>query len=242
VILRRVVPDADVSVDLDAPDARERVIQLYRPPRPDWLRINLVATLSGNAAGPDGTSDSITSSIDRVILRAIRSLADVVVVGAASVRAEGYFVPREAALAVVSASGDLSGRKIRNMAQHGPLVVLCPRPSVDRARETVADPGVRIIAVPDVAGRLAADAIMTTLRTEGYASIVAEGGPSLAANLAIGGVVDELCLTTSPQLNGASLPLFGAHEFPAIQLALDQLLVDDAGATYARWRFPNAGR
>jgi riboflavin biosynthesis pyrimidine reductase len=245
VILRRLVPQPDESVDLDAADARARISEFYRLPRPDWLRLNLVGTVSGAATGPDGTSESITNPVDRLILRVIRSLADVVLVGAASVRAEGYFVPRTAALAVVSRSGDFSHRQLASNEDHGPILVLCPAASVDRVRATVGDPSVRPIAVPDTAKSLSAPAIVTALRSEGYASIVAEGGPTIAAELVAGGVVDELCLTTSPMLNGAALPLLGASQFDPIPLDLTQLLVDDSGATYARWsmatRSPSAG-
>jgi riboflavin biosynthesis pyrimidine reductase len=235
VILRQLVPAVDLTVDLDAVDARRRLTELYRPPRPDWVRLNLIGTVSGAATGADGTSESITNPVDRMILRAIRSLADVVLVGAASVRAEGYFVPRTAALAVVSRSGDFSGRMLAGNADHGPILVLCPAASVDRVRATVDDPAVRVIPVPDAAGSLSVGAIIEALRAEGFSSIVAEGGPDIAAQLVAGGVVDELCLTTSPQLNGAAKPLFGSTEFDPIPLRLEQLLVDDGGATYARW-------
>lgn len=238
MILRRLVPNADLSIDLDAADARDHVTELYRPPRPDWVRLNLIATVSGAATGPDGTSESITNPVDRVILRAIRSLADVVLVGAASVRAEGYFVPRDVAFAVVSRTGDFSGHKLARNDNHGPLLVLCPAASVDRARETAGDSAVRVVAVPDSAGSLSADAIIAAIRAEGYSSIVAEGGPAIAAHLVSGGVINELCLSTSPQLNGAAVPVFGSSQFESVPLTLNQLLVDDGGAMYARWGLP----
>jgi riboflavin biosynthesis pyrimidine reductase len=245
VILTRIFPIPDgatTPISLESPDARERILELYRPPRADWVRLNLIGTLSGSAVGPDGTSDTITNPVDRIILRTIRSLADVVVVGAQSVRAEAYFAPQHAALAVVSRSGDLSGRAAPSSSDHGQLIVLCPEDAVARARETVADPSAEVISVADVGGSLSATAIVDTLRAAGCNSIVAEGGPTLAAHLLRGGVIDELCLTTSPQLDGARLPLFGADEFAAVPLALTQLLIDDASATYARWaaqRIPN---
>ena len=62
-----------------------------------------------------------------------------------------------------------------------------------------------------------------------------EGGPSLAAQFVRAGVVDELCLTTAPILNGARSPLFGGHEFADHQLTLSSLIVDDASGIYARW-------
>jgi riboflavin biosynthesis pyrimidine reductase len=227
--------DASASLDLDRSDARQRVAELYRPPRADWVRVNLIGTLSGSAAGADGTSESITNPVDRVILRAIRGLADVVVVGAQSVRAEAYFAPRHAALAVVTRTGDLSGQATPNSGDHGPLLVLCPQGAAATARATVADPDASILVVPDVDGSLSPEAIIDALRRAGYSSIVAEGGPAIATQLIRGGVVDELCLTTSPQLNGARLPLFGPDEFPAVPLTLTQLLVDESSVTYARW-------
>jgi riboflavin biosynthesis pyrimidine reductase len=238
VILTRAFPAGGATVDLDDADAREQIADLYRTPSSDWLRLNLIGTLSGNATGPDGTSESITNPVDRVVLNVIRSLADVVVVGAASVRSEGYFVPRRAALAVVTRSGDFSGHQITSSGDRGPLLILCPAASADRARETISNPEAQIIVVPDVDGSLSAAAIVDALRDAGYPSIVAEGGPAIAAHLVLGGVVDELCLTTSPILNGGALPLFGATEFAPIPLSLQQLLVDDGGATYARWSVP----
>ena len=248
MILTRVFPfarptdvadaDATGAIDLADADARDRISALYRPPRPNWTRLNLVGTVSGSAIGPDGTSESITSTTDRAILRAIRGLADVVLVGAASVRVEPYFAPRHAALAIVSRSGDFSARPVTRPGEHGPLVVLCPASAVARARRTIGDPDARILVVPDVGGSLSATAIVAALRGAGFSSIVAEGGPTIAAHLLTGGVVDEVCLTTSPLLNGARLPLFGVAEFGPVPLALTQLLVDDTGTSYARWRVP----
>jgi riboflavin biosynthesis pyrimidine reductase len=152
------------------------------------------------------------------------------------VRAEGYFVPRSSALAIVSRSGDFSAHQVKDTGHHGAVIVLCPAAAVQRARATMTLSGARVIAVPDVAGSLSADAIVTALHGAGYRSIVAEGGPALATQLILGGVVDELCLTTSPLLNGGKLPLFGAQEFASRELTLSQLLIDGAGATYARWQ------
>jgi riboflavin biosynthesis pyrimidine reductase len=235
VILTRVVPTVDDPVDLAAPDARERLADLYRPPAADWVRLNLIGSVSGSAIGPDGTSETLTNAADRAILGVIRRLADVVVVGAASVRAEGYFVPRNGALAVVSRTGDFSGHQIKDTTTNGTLVILCPPAAVDTARATIGIPDAKVIPVRDVDGSLTAPDIVAALRAEGHRSIVVEGGPELATLFVLGGAVDELCLTTSPVLNGGRLPLFGADQFAVHPLALSQLLVDDAGATYARW-------
>jgi riboflavin biosynthesis pyrimidine reductase len=236
VILTPVYPTAAHPINLDSEDARDRVTELYRPPRADWLRLNLIGSVSGSAAGPDGTSETLTNSVDRLLLGVIRALSDVVVVGAASVRAEGYFVPRNGTLAVVSRTGDFTGHHIKDASNHGTVVILCPAAAVDRARATMLLSDVRVLPVPGVDGSLTADVIVTALRDAGFRSIVAEGGPSLATQLVLGGVVDELCLTTSPVLNGGKLPLFGEQEFEGHPLTLSQLLIDGGGATYARWQ------
>lgn len=239
MILTPVFPSASDPLDLEQPDAREHIAALYALPGPDWLRVNLIGSVSGSAAGVDGTSESLSNAVDRIILRTIRSLADVVVVGAASVRAEGYFVPRQGTLAIVSRSGDFTGHQIKGTTNSGSVVVLCPAGALEKAHSTIGMQAVTVIPVPDVGGTLSAAAILQTLRDLGFRSIVAEGGPTLATHLLVGGVVDELCLTTSPVLNGGSLPLFGTDRFDARELTLSQLLLDDNGATYARWRVLN---
>lgn len=237
MILTRVFPEHGAAIDLESADARDRLADLYRPPRADWLRLNLIGSVSGGATGGDGTSETLTNPADRVVLGVIRTLADVVLVGASTVRAEGYFVPRRAALAVVTASGDLSAHRITTTGQRGPLIVLCPASAAERARATVGERDARVLVVPAPDdGMLTAAAIVASLREAGYPSIVCEGGPMLAAQLLAGGGVDELCLTTSPVLNGARVPLFGAHELAADHpLSLDQLVVDDASGVYSRW-------
>ena len=65
-------------------------------------RVNLVIDSQGLLAGPDGTSQSLTSKNDRTLLHRIRRGADAVVVGANSVRKEGWHIPSESALVVIS--------------------------------------------------------------------------------------------------------------------------------------------
>jgi riboflavin biosynthesis pyrimidine reductase len=144
MILRRVHPGPAESLELDADGTRQRLLELYAPPEGQWLRLNLVTSVSGSAAGSDGTSETLTSAVDRRILGVIRELADVVLVGAESVRAEGYVRPKRTPLAVVTGSGDLAGHRI---AGTGPaVVVVCPPEAVERARASVDD--AVIVTVP----------------------------------------------------------------------------------------------
>lgn len=239
MILTRIVPSGGPQdtkwVDTEQADARERLAELYRPPREEWMRLNFIASVSGSVAGSDGTSETLTNRADRLILGVLRSLADAVLIGAASVRKEGYFVPRTAALAIVTGSGDFVQHRITAGGDRGPLLVLCPASAVDRARATLGDTAAELVELPDNDGVISAEAITTALRQRGYRSLVCEGGPKLAAHLVAADEVDEVCLTTSPTLGGGALSLLGGAAIPQRRLALTQLLSDDANGLYARW-------
>ena len=231
MIVRNVVPGDGDPVELTAPDAAARLDAWYRTTRPAWVRINLVVSVNGNAAGPDGTSATLTVGADRKILGAIRRNSDVVLVGASTVRREGYFLPRTAPLAIVTGTGDLSGAAIPEDIDPDRVLVLCPQSAVETVSLTLAAP-VTVIALPGP--RLSSQIIVDALRARGLQRIVCEGGPALASQLVDDGLVDELCLTTSPQVNGSvspALPGLNAQR-PA---RLTQLLVDSSGALYARW-------
>ncbi|MDP3209548.1 MAG: hypothetical protein Q8M65_10400 [Rhodoglobus sp.] len=115
MILTRVHPGPAERVD--AASDRDRLLELYRAD-PGSLRLNLVADISGSAAGTDGTSDGLTSRSDRKVLGVIRELSDVVLVGAASVRAEGYQLPRRSRLAILTSTGDLGGHRLTDDEAH----------------------------------------------------------------------------------------------------------------------------
>lgn len=85
----------------------EDLAEIYAWPSGPSLRLNMLIGPSANSSGIDGTSHSLTSSEDRRLLRLIREDADAVVVGAASVRAEGWFLPPHGTLVVLSETGNL---------------------------------------------------------------------------------------------------------------------------------------
>ncbi len=226
----RVFPGPPETVEADVASGRDRLLELYEA-TPGSLRLNMVADISGSAAGPDGTSETLTSRTDRTILGVIRELSDVVVVGAASVRAEGYLLPRRSRLAVITASGDLSGHRLSAEGSHS-VIVLCPAAASARVRETLPKADITVVAGSHTTLRMV-DAI-AALRSTGLSSIVCEGGPSLAGQLLGADLVDEVCLTTSPQLSGHPLALFYGVTVHR-ELLLSQLLIDDSGFLFARW-------
>lgn len=219
--LRRVFPGSEVVDEVDA---------AYEVPRRRWLRVNLITSIDGRVGGTDGTSATLTMGDDRTVLGAIRRASDIVLIGAETVRREGYLLPKSAALAIVTASGNLSGVALPADLAPGRVFVVCPSSVV----ELVTLPGAEIIGL---AGhdRLRVHEIVDALHERGFDRIVCEGGPSLASQLLAAGLVDELCLSTSPLLVGTGQPIFSGTALGERQLTLTQLLVDDVGVSYARW-------
>ncbi len=240
--LRRLLPagDAgrDAQVDLDDASARSVLAEWYAPPSARWLRLNFVATVDGRVAGPDGTSESLTSRADRAILGIVRRAADAVLVGANSVRAEGYRIPAHATLAVVTTSGDLAGHRLDPAAlRPGGLLVFAPPAAHAAVQRSLGDVPFELEIMGDGSAPIDPRRLVGALRDRSLESVVCEGGPRLATQLVDAGLVDELCLTTSPSLGGSAGGLLdeGTHRGG---LALSHLLVDDSGVLYARWRLP----
>ncbi|MBB5631839.1 riboflavin biosynthesis pyrimidine reductase [Cryobacterium mesophilum] len=234
--LTRLIPAPPAGFDLD--DADDDTLEsLYTPPQARWLRLNLVASVNGNAAGSDGTSNGLSNRTDRRILGAIRRLSDVVLVGASSVRREGYFLPKSAPLAIVTGTGDFRGHRIPADVGPGRIIVLCPASAEDMVRSSLGDRPVAIVQLPGP--RLQASAIVDALRRLGHERIVCEGGPMLASQLVDADVVDELCLSTSPIVNGVDVPVLPGLD-GSRPLRLNQLLVDSESVLYARWAVRSA--
>lgn len=234
MIVQRLFPEAGQPIELEAADARAQLGELYTLAGTNTLRINLVVSVNGSAAGDDDTSETLTNRADRKILGVIRRGSDVVLVGAASVRAEGYQLPRTAPLAIVTSTGKLGDHRLTVDPDRFTPLVLCPSAVAEIARASL--PSAEIVVVADTAGRMSATDIVATLRARGLRRIVCEGGPSLAAQMLDAGLVDELCLSTSPTIGGVSLPMFGSSSISAHRLELTQLLADDISTLYARWR------
>jgi len=230
VILTPLSPSGD-TIDTTAPDARERIAELYPAP---GLRVNLVATLDGGTADAGGTSAGITAGADRVVLGAIRSVSDTVLIGAATLRAEPGLVPKRTHLTVLTTTGDFTGAVVRDDIEPGRILVVGPSGAEERARATFAAPFEYFAVDGDRAVPLAR--MLAALRDRGLAKVVCEGGPRLVGQLLAANLVDEICLTTVPRIVGKPQVLFGGASPGPHDLELIQLLADETGALYARWR------
>lgn len=225
----------------------DELLRLYPHP-PGRVRANFVATVDGAATGDDGRSGTINDAADLRVFETLRSVADVVLVGAGTARTEGYGVLEVPArlvpareglglaprleLAVVTRSGILSERLLN--AAHPPLVI------THAACHHLADLRERLGAERVLEhGEVEVDlgAAITALAARGLTRVLTEGGPHLFASLLGAGLVDELCLTTSPQLVGGHPPrIVAAHEwYSPPRSAHLELVVTEGSTLFTRW-------
>ena len=200
----------------------------YAPPHLPWLRLNFVATVDGAAEGGDGTSGSINNAADNRVFHLLRDLADVIVVGAGTVRAEGYR-PNVKPLVVVTRSGELPPTLLEGDTSRLHLATGSLAPGLERARSVLGD---RVLVLGEEAPDPAA--LRVALEDAGYGSILCEGGPHLAADLLAAGLVDELCSTVVPALVGGSHARIAEGAPVAVPLDLHSLLEADS-TLLARW-------
>ena len=107
----------------------DALAEVYAPPSKPWLRVNFVSTLDGAATGANGRSGSINTEADGVVFHLLRRLSDVVVVGAGTVRTEGYQRLGEEdggalPLAVVSNSARMPGALLAPAPGRGPALLI----------------------------------------------------------------------------------------------------------------------
>lgn len=227
----------------------------YPEPGPEgpapWLRGNMVSTLDG-AAQHEGRSQPISCPADMRVFGVLRALADAVVVGAETVRQEGYrpararagfAAAREAAgqgpapaIAVVSASLDLDFSLPLFSSPLVPTLVLTGA-GADPERVAAAEKaGARVVVAGEGAGVDPARAVHA-LAELGHTRLLTEGGPRLLGQLIAADVLDELCLTVSPMLTAGEAQRIAGG--PSVTLprrfTLSSMLEED-GFLFTRYR------
>ncbi len=203
---------------------------LYATPDRPWLRANMVTTLDGAATGPDGRSGSINNDVDHAVFRTVRALADAVVVGAGTARAEGYR-PVDTPIVVVSRSGEVPAALRGADAGQVLLATTASSPGREEATRLLGADHVLVVGGSEVDPV----GLVEQLRERGLRQLLTEGGPGLLADLLAAGVVDEVCLTTVPRVLG------GGHR-RMTQGAADldvplrpTLLLEHDGTLLGRW-------
>jgi riboflavin biosynthesis pyrimidine reductase len=224
---------------------------------PMTVRANFVVSLDGVVA-LDGTSGGLGGPADQEVFATLRALSDVIVVGAATARAEHYgpawlsSARRERrirrgqaplpAVAVVTSGADLDpGSRLFTERRDDQ-----PAPPLPLVFTSAAAPADRVAALGDVATVVALGpegvdltAMVAHLAARGLDRVLCEGGPGLLGQLVVAGLVDDFCLSHAPLLAGPGLRTLagdpdGTPYRPPVPLALLQLLEDD-GLLLARY-------
>lgn len=194
------------------PVSDDLLTQWYADRSRPRFRVNFVASVDGSAGFP-GDSGSLSGEADKRVFEVLRRVCDVVLVGAGTVRGEGYGpmrvstdsvawrvasgLPEHPVFAIVSARADLDpASRIFTEAPVRPVVVTAAAASVDPRLFEVAD--VEICGETEVEPEL----MVAALHRRGLRQVLCEGGPALFGSVLAAGVVDELFLTVSPQLIG----------------------------------------
>ncbi|WP_424211247.1 pyrimidine reductase family protein [Streptomyces sp. BI20] len=216
-----------------------------------WLRANMVGSLDG-AAHHEGRSQPLSGPSDMRIFGTLRALADVVVVGAETVRLEGYrparardaFAARRAAagqgpapaIAVVSASLDLDLSLPLFTAPLVPTLVVTGADAPPDRVTAVRAAGVEVLHAGEGAHADPAR-IGPALAARGLRRQLTEGGPRLLGRFVAADALDELCLTLSPTLAGGSAQRIadGPDLDVPRHLTLGSLL-EEAGHLFTRYR------
>ena len=258
----RPLPPAPGEPDLvalcsDRSAASRAGLDAADPSRP-WVRVNMVTTVDGQVVGETGLSRAISSPADKRVFGVLRALADAVVVGAGTARAERYTRlharPAHAEarrargqdpvplLVLVSRSGRVDLDRLDEEGT-GPVVVhasadACPPERIREIRDRLGAEG---LVLHD--GPVEPAAVLTDLRARGCREILHEGGPHLLADWVAAGAVDELCLTVSPLLAGPPPDgsprglLAGGGSLDPGSLTLLSL-VTDGSTLLQRWGLP----
>ena len=209
------------------------------------VRVNFVSSIDG-AATRDGLSGGLGDASDHRRFELLRRVCDVVLVGAGTVRDEGYGPMRVSdasaawriehgmtphpSFAIVSHHLDLDPASpiftaaLEDETLPQPIVVTTTRradgedPELRDRLAEVAD----IVTVGEYAVDLAA--AVAALRERGLRNILCEGGPSLFGAALAAEVVDELCITIAPTLEAGDARRIAHGETPPRGMRLAEVL------------------
>jgi riboflavin biosynthesis pyrimidine reductase len=231
-----------------------RLADLYAYPddlRSCWVRGNMIASLDGGATD-DGKAGGLAGPGDRAVFSLMRHAADVILVGAATVRIENYsgaqlsVAARQARqrrgqaevppIAVVTRSGDLDPSALLFTRTEVPPLILT-------STRTVEDTRCRLGSVAEVIDASGADpnsadpaVVLKTLAERGLFRVLSEGGPLLLGSLIAQGLMDELCLSVAPILvGGAAKRIVTGLGNVHTRMRRTHVLTDDDGYLYTRY-------
>lgn len=231
-------------------DAGLRSLYAYPPrPRRPWIRANFVSSIDG-AVTADGVSAGLGTAADKRVFTILRELADAVLVGAGTVRAENYggakLGPQARAhrtskgmsanpvIVVVTASADIDPRSRIFTDTAVVPVVITSSSAPQEARRAISATGADLVEVSG--DTVSTESIVAALDTRGLHRVLCEGGPGLFGQLIADDAVDDLCLTTSPILMAGDAGRISRSASASIRaMTRAHVLADEDGTLLTRW-------
>jgi riboflavin biosynthesis pyrimidine reductase len=216
-----------------------------------WVRGNMIASLDGGATD-DGKAGGLAGAGDRALFKLMRHAADVILVGAATVRIENYSGAQLSVaarqerqrrgqaevppVAVITRSGNIDPTaRLFTRTEVPPLILTTSRFHDDTHRRlgSVAEVIDASCREPD---SVDAATVLEILADRGLYRVLTEGGPLFLGTLIEEGLLDELCLTIAPIMvgGGAKRIVTGLGNVHA-KMRRAHLLTDDDGYLYSRY-------
>ncbi|MBE1546483.1 riboflavin biosynthesis pyrimidine reductase [Mycobacterium sp. OAS707] len=253
------MPDDAAGIQLTVLGATDsvddsRLVDLYSYPdglQSCWVRGNMIASLDGGATD-DGKAGGLAGAGDRAVFSLMRHAADVILVGASTVRIENYSgaqLPVAARqerqhrgqaevppIAIVTRSGNIDPNALLFTRTEVPPLILTTSRFHDDARRRLGS----VAEVVDASGREPESVdnatVLKILAERGLYRVLTEGGPLLLGSLIEEGLLDELCLTVAPILvGGGSKRIVTGMGSVHTTMRRTHLLTDDDGYLYSRY-------
>ena len=205
------------------------------------VRFNFVSSIDG-AATADGLSGGLSGTADKRVFDILRRLCDVVLVGAGTLRAEGY-----GAMRLDEAS--VQWRRAHGLPDQPVFAIVSGKLGLDAASPVFSEAPVRAIVVTIGASpherrealsrvahvvvcgqeKLDSRGMLAELAKRGLRQVLSEGGPTLFGTLLEADCVDELCLTLSPLVEAGDARRIAAGVLQdARRMTLHHVLVSDS--------------
>lgn len=234
------IPQIDPTTVLRDSMMSRRNLDRQRP----WVFANMIMSADG-AFARAGRSGGLGGPADKAMFHTLRAMADAILVGAGTARAERYRRPssdeettrarqergQEAAprLALISRSGHVPEDQ-PFLDGHGPdpLVFL---PASNLAQLDSETNGRRNGVEYRAAGDTEVDLgdVLGQLSDESVGLVLCEGGPQLLGDLAAGGLLDQIFITVSPQfVAGDHTGLLGSRPELEADLTLEGVIEADS--------------
>jgi riboflavin biosynthesis pyrimidine reductase len=205
-----------------------------------WVLLNMVASIDG-ATAIDGVSGGLGGPADKQMFGAIRSLPDVILVGAATVRAERYnppLRPKPEAAQMRADRGQAERPRIcvltNSLRLETDLAFLSddPKPLVATNAEAQATAERALasrVEFLDTGATFTVNSTVAALADLGSTVVLCEGGPSLNAQMLAADLIDEILLTVAPVgVGGDSRRItHGATPEAPIGFHLDRAMTED---------------